>query len=220
MIIIRAHSHAPKLQVETTDAKEMVNPVRFGQEYVNRVANPRDILQYYRKKKSERSEYSVSSVLEIPCWCNAELKNNPDMPDIDNDEWEEDPESLTADERLSKLRMATLVKQYLQAQSLDVLVENGMEEAVMRFVDKDDKDAIKEWVFFSYVLHLFWQTDISFVADTLRMVGRKMKEKEVKEDDVDLAVSVSHFHCTVCFADWVIFDGQMAEAKEKWVLTL
>lgn len=56
-----------KLQVETTDAKEMVNPVRFGQEYVNRVANPRDILQYYRKKKSERSEYSVSSVLEIPC---------------------------------------------------------------------------------------------------------------------------------------------------------
>lgn len=77
------------------------------------------------------------------------------MPDIDNDEWEEDPESLTADERLSKLRMATLVKQYLQAQNLDVLVENGMEEAVMRFVDKDDKDAIKEWVFFSYVLHLF-----------------------------------------------------------------
>ncbi|KIR56469.1 DNA repair protein (mre11) [Cryptococcus gattii Ru294] len=149
-----------RLKVETTDAKEMVNPVRFGQEYVNRVANPRDILQYYRKKKSERK-----------------LKNNPDMPDIDNDEWEEDPESLTADERLSKLRMATLVKQYLQAQSLDVLVENGMEEAVMRFVDKDDKDAIKD-----------------FVADTLGMVGRKMKEKEVKEDDVDLA---------------------MAEAKEK-----
>ena len=42
--------------------------------------------------------------------------------------------------------MANLVRQYLQAQSLEVLVENGLEDAVMRFVDKDDKDAIKEYV--------------------------------------------------------------------------
>jgi len=41
--------------------------------------------------------------------------------------------------------MANLVKQYLQAQNLEVLVENGLEDAVMRFVDKDDKDAIKEY---------------------------------------------------------------------------
>lgn len=41
--------------------------------------------------------------------------------------------------------MANLVKQYLQAQNLEVLVENGLEDAVMRFVDKDDRDAIKEW---------------------------------------------------------------------------
>ena len=46
-------------QVETTDAKEMTNPVRFGQDYIGRVANPRDILQYYRRKKTaEKSEYA------------------------------------------------------------------------------------------------------------------------------------------------------------------
>jgi hypothetical protein len=28
--------------------------------------------------------------------------------------------------------------------NLEVLVENGLEDAVMRFVEKDDKDAIKE----------------------------------------------------------------------------
>ncbi|AAW43863.1 meiotic DNA double-strand break processing-related protein, putative [Cryptococcus deneoformans JEC21] len=170
-----------RLKVETTDAKEMVNPVRFGQEYVNRVANPRDILQYYRKKKNERK-----------------VKNNPDMPDIDHDEWEEDPESLTADERLSKLRMATLVKQYLQAQSLDVLVENGMEDAVMRFVDKDDKDAIKD-----------------FVADTLRMVGRKMKEKEVKEDDVDLAMAEAKVKEYNRYADSNPVPPQSVKGKNK-----
>ena len=54
---------------------------------------------------------------------------------------------MTTSDRLAKLRMATLVKQYLQAQSLEVLVENGMEDAVMRFVEKEDRDAIKERVF-------------------------------------------------------------------------
>lgn len=63
---------------------------------------------------------------------------------MDGDDWEDDTEGLTAEERLSKLRMANLVKQYLQAQNLEVLVEGGLEDAVMRFVDKDDKDAIKE----------------------------------------------------------------------------
>jgi double-strand break repair protein MRE11 len=53
----------PKLmhQVETSEAKEMTNPVRFGQDFIGRVANPRDILQYYRKKKvAERSKLPPS----------------------------------------------------------------------------------------------------------------------------------------------------------------
>lgn len=46
-----------RLKVETSEAKEMTNPVRFGQDFMGRVANPRDILQYYRRKKiAERSE--------------------------------------------------------------------------------------------------------------------------------------------------------------------
>ncbi|KLT40250.1 DNA repair exonuclease [Cutaneotrichosporon oleaginosum] len=98
-----------RLRVETTGAKEMTNPVRFGQDFIGRVANPRDILQYYRRKVATRN-----------------------------------PAAMTTTDRLAKIRMAKLVKQYLQAQNLDLLVEDGLEEAVMRFVDKDDKDAIKE----------------------------------------------------------------------------
>ena len=75
-----------------------------------------------------------------------ESKNVPDAPEdeMEDEDWEDDAEGLTTTERLSKLRMANLVKQYLQAQNLEVLVEGGLEDAVMRFVDKDDKDAIKE----------------------------------------------------------------------------
>ncbi|WWC93090.1 DNA repair protein (mre11) [Kwoniella dendrophila CBS 6074] len=142
-----------RLKVETTDAKEMTNPVRFGQLFVDQVANPRDILQYYRKKKPTERK----------------VKNNPDLPDEEEEEWDEnDAALLTTNDRLAKLRMANLVKQYLQAQNLEVLVENGMEDAVMRFVEKDDKDAIKD-----------------FVSDTLKMVGRDMRTKEVDEEDVE-----------------------------------
>ncbi|RXK38009.1 DNA repair protein (mre11) [Tremella mesenterica] len=133
-----------RLKVETSEVKEMTNPVRFGQDFVGRVANPRDILQYYRKKKvAERSMYD-------PNW-------GPD-----------DLAAMTTNDRLSKLRMATLVRQYLQAQNLEVLVENGLEDAIMRFVDKDDRDAIKD-----------------FVVDTVKTVGRDMRTKEVDEDDVE-----------------------------------
>jgi double-strand break repair protein MRE11 len=65
----------------------------------------------------------------------------------DDDDEVDDPNALTTSDRLSKLRMANLVRQYLQAQNLEVLVEGGLEDAVMRFVDKDDKDAIKESVY-------------------------------------------------------------------------
>lgn len=62
---------------------------------------------------------------------------------MDEDD-DDDPAAITTTDRLAKIRMAKLVKQYLQAQNLDLLHEDGLEEAVMRFVEKDDKDAIKE----------------------------------------------------------------------------
>jgi len=45
----------------------------------------------------------------------------------------------------SKIRMGELVKKYLQAQTLEVLGEDDLEDAVTRYVDKDDTDAIKEY---------------------------------------------------------------------------
>lgn len=124
----------------------MTNPVRFGQDFMGRVANPRDILQYYRRKKpGDKSESVPEASLETPVDLSAESTNMPDLPDEEIDDWEgEDPTAMTANDKLSKLRMANLVHQYLQAQQLEVLVENGLEDAVMRFVDKDDRDAIKE----------------------------------------------------------------------------
>ena len=40
------------------------------------------------------------------------------------------------------------MQQYLEAQQLQVIPENGIMAAVEEFVDKDDRDAIKECVVF------------------------------------------------------------------------
>jgi double-strand break repair protein MRE11 len=64
-------------------------------------------------------------------------KNDIDLPE------EEEIEDSQA-KAPEKVQVATLVHQYLEAQNLGVLAENGMQRAVTLFVEKDDKDAIKE----------------------------------------------------------------------------
>lgn len=70
--------------------------------------------------------------------------DDPDLSDL------EETGLLNTDgsgEGPSKIRMGELVRKYLQAQTLEVLGEDALEDAVSRYVDKDDTDAIKEWVF-------------------------------------------------------------------------
>lgn len=110
-------------QVDTTGVHEMSNPVRFGQEFQGRVANPRDVLVFHRAKAASRGKVKV------------------DQPELSID----DPELSTA-EKLSKERVQTLVKEYLAAQELQLLGEAGMSDAIESFVDKDDTHAIQKCV--------------------------------------------------------------------------
>ena len=64
------------------------------------------------------------------------------------EDFEQDEDGI-ADEstgRIDKVRVEQLVQQYLEAQQLQVIPENGIMAAVEEFVDKDDRDAIKECV--------------------------------------------------------------------------
>ncbi|KAH8829233.1 Metallo-dependent phosphatase-like protein [Flagelloscypha sp. PMI_526] len=114
-----------RLKVETTGVTEMSNPVRFGQEFQGKVANPRDILVFYRSKRGGKRGPKVTI----------------DEPELSID----DPE-LTAHEKLEKVRVSTLVKEYLSAQELQLLGETGMSDAISLFVEKDDIHAIQTHV--------------------------------------------------------------------------
>ncbi|KAI6112394.1 Metallo-dependent phosphatase-like protein [Pisolithus croceorrhizus] len=113
-----------RLKVDTTGVSEMSNPIRFGQEFQGRIANPRDVLVFHRAKRTTRSS-----------------KVTIDQPELSID----DPE-LSITEKLSKVRMQTLVKEYLAAQELQLLGEAGMSDAIQMFVEKDDSHAIQTHV--------------------------------------------------------------------------
>ncbi|KAF8839702.1 DNA repair exonuclease [Paxillus ammoniavirescens] len=113
-----------RLKVDTTGVSEMSNPIRFGQEFQGRIANPRDVLVFHRARKSTRS-----------------AKVAIDEPELSID----DPE-LSISEKLSRVRVHTLVKEYLAAQELQLLGEAGMSDAIQMFVEKDDSHAIQSHV--------------------------------------------------------------------------
>lgn len=112
-----------RLKVDTTGVTETSNPIRFGQEFIGRIANPRDLLVFHRAKKAG-GKRSGKVMMDEP-----ELSiDNPD---------------LSVSEKLAKVRVATLVKEYLSAQELQLLGEYGMSDAIQLFVEKDDTHAIQ-----------------------------------------------------------------------------
>lgn len=111
-----------RLKVDTTGVTEMSNPIRFGQEFQGRIANPRDLLVFHRAKKTASRSAKVAI----------------DQPELSID----DPD-LSTSEKLAKVRVGTLVKEYLAAQELQLLGEGGMSDAIQMFVEKDDIHAIQ-----------------------------------------------------------------------------
>jgi double-strand break repair protein MRE11 len=111
-------------QVDTTGVAEMSNPIRFGQEFTGKIANPRDVLSFFRSKRS-----ALKKKIQI------------DQPSLSID----DPE-LSISEKLSRVRVQTLVKEFLAAQEVQLLAENGMADAIELFVDKDDTHSIEKSV--------------------------------------------------------------------------
>ncbi|XP_069845603.1 double-strand break repair protein MRE11 isoform X2 [Dipodomys merriami] len=111
-----------RLRVDYTGGFEPFNVLRFSQKFVDRVANPKDIIHFFRHREQKAKtgeEINFGRFITKPL------------------------EGTT-------LRVEDLVKQYFQTAEknvqLSLLTERGMGEAVQEFVDKEEKDAIEELV--------------------------------------------------------------------------
>lgn len=89
-------------------------------------------------------------------------------------------------ERQEKVQVSTLVHQYLEAQNLGVLAENGMQRAVTVFVDKDDRDAIKECAFCRPSVHMSDGPRVHrFYKEALQSTWDQMAKHKIAEDDLE-----------------------------------
>ncbi|KFP92174.1 Double-strand break repair protein MRE11, partial [Apaloderma vittatum] len=114
-----------RLRVDYAGGFEPFSVHRFSQKYIDRVANPKDIIHFFRRREQKGkndNDLNFGKLVRRPA-----------------------SEGTT-------LRVEDLVKQYFQTAEkkvqLSLLTERGMGEAVQEFVDKEEKDAIEELVKF------------------------------------------------------------------------
>ncbi|XP_057695728.1 double-strand break repair protein MRE11 [Corythoichthys intestinalis] len=112
-----------RLRVDYTGGFETFNTSRFSQKYVDRVANPKDLIHFLRcreKKEKIKDEISI------------DYSRVPNTTAVEG------------------LKMEDLVKNYLEATEqkvqLSLLTEHSIGKAIQEFVYKDEKDAIEELI--------------------------------------------------------------------------
>ncbi|XP_059874077.1 double-strand break repair protein MRE11 [Delphinus delphis] len=111
-----------RLRVDYSGGFEPFSVLRFSQKFVDRVANPKDVIHFFRRREQKEDTGEEINFGKF----------------------------ITKPSEVTTLRVEDLVKQYFQTAEknvqLSLLTERGMGEAVQEFVDKEEKDAIEELV--------------------------------------------------------------------------
>ncbi|QSL65132.1 hypothetical protein MERGE_002437 [Pneumocystis wakefieldiae] len=106
-----------RLKVEYSLEYQVENPQRFSNRFVGKVANPNDVIKFYMKKNTRnKGNRMLHSDVEIS---NVKLEN---------------------------IKVEDLVKEFLNVQRLICLPEHELGEAITRFIEKDDREALKCFV--------------------------------------------------------------------------
>ncbi|XP_041919436.1 double-strand break repair protein MRE11 isoform X3 [Alosa sapidissima] len=113
-----------RLRVDYSGGFEVFNGTRFSQRFVERVANPKDIVHFVRTKQRKEDNKDEDEELDFEALL-----------------------SRASSDHLT-LRVEDLVNEYFQAseKGLSLLSEQAMGKAVQEFVDKDERYAIEEMI--------------------------------------------------------------------------
>lgn len=118
-----------RLRVEYSGGYEVENPARFSNRFIGRVANTKDVVQYFRKKSSARTKPGAGA-------------QEVDPMVVDTDMIDDEDGGLVLD----RMRVQSLVQEYLRSQQLEMLPEKALGDAIDKFVEKEDRQALKAFV--------------------------------------------------------------------------
>ncbi|AAS53924.1 AFR553Cp [Eremothecium gossypii ATCC 10895] len=100
---------------------QVENPRRFSNRFVGKVANANNVVHFYKRRQARRGGQKADAVADLDS-----------LADYSN--------------QTSDLEVQTLVKDLLTDMNLSLLPEIGLNEAVRKFVDKDEKNALKQFI--------------------------------------------------------------------------
>uniref|UniRef100_A0A8C6DAX0 Double-strand break repair protein n=1 Tax=Moschus moschiferus TaxID=68415 RepID=A0A8C6DAX0_MOSMO len=161
-----------RLRVDYSGGFEPFSVLRFSQKFVDRVANPKDVIHFFRHREQKENmgeEINFGKFISKPS------------------------EGTT-------LRVEDLVKQYFQTAEknvqLSLLTERGMGEAVQEFVDKEEKDAIEELVKYQLekTQRFLKERHIDALEDKIDEEVRRFREsrqKNANEEDDEVREAMS-----------------------------
>ncbi|CCD27289.1 MRX complex nuclease subunit NDAI_0K00980 [Naumovozyma dairenensis CBS 421] len=125
LIRLRVDYSAPSNGQSTLDY-QVENPRRFSNRFVGRVANPNNVVQFFKKKRETKKSTNKNA--------NNQIRLND--KEIEN----------LIHEGNGELEVQTLINDMLNKMTLSLLPELGMNEAIKKFVDKDEKAALKDFI--------------------------------------------------------------------------
>ncbi|XP_067424231.1 double-strand break repair protein MRE11 isoform X4 [Emydura macquarii macquarii] len=151
-----------RLRVDYSGGFEPFSIHRFSQKFMDRTANPKDIIHFFRhreQKEKNEDEINFEKLVRRPA-----------------------SEGTT-------LRVEDLVKQYFQTAEkkvqLSLLTERGMGEAVQEFVDKEEKDAIEELVKFQLEKTQRFLKERRTDAEEAKIDEEVRKFRETRKENVE-----------------------------------
>ncbi|XP_033738738.1 double-strand break repair protein MRE11-like [Pecten maximus] len=158
-----------RLRIDYSGGFEPFSAHRFGQKFIDKVANPKDMVQFQRKKV---------------------ISTKSDSKD-DKDALE----AIKAD-TLDTSRVEDMVKDYFSSSDckmqLKLLTEKGMGQAVQEFVDKEEREAISELV--KYQLQktqtYLKQRNANEEIIDAEVTRYKEERKKKKEDDEEVKEAI------------------------------